>query len=75
VPSACIETYRTRKTWSRCDRNLFEKLTALNGSELAEKTKGYLNKSELQAIMARRDKIVVYFQRLIADKGEGEVLY
>jgi len=25
--------------------------------------------------MARRDKIVEYFQKLIAEKGENEVLY
>jgi hypothetical protein len=59
----------------RCDRQLFEKLKALTGNELAEKTKRYLNKDEVKAVMARRDKIVVYFQKLISEKGENEVLY
>jgi hypothetical protein len=59
----------------RCDRKLFEKLKALDGNELQQKTKGYLNKGEVQAVMARRDKIVAQFQKLISEKGETEVLY
>jgi hypothetical protein len=59
----------------RCERQLFEKLKALNGNELAEKTKQYLNKEEVKAVMARRDKIVAQFQKLISEKGENEVLY
>lgn len=39
------------------------------------KTKRYLNKDEVKALMARRDKIVEHFQQLIAAKGEKEVLY
>src|SRR5882724_5035011 len=58
-----------------CNRQLFEKLKALDANELAEKTKGYLNKEEVKALMARRDKIVAYFQNLISEKGEKEVLY
>jgi hypothetical protein len=59
----------------RCDQQLFEKLKALDGSDLAEKTKPYLNKEEVKAVMARRDKIVAQFQKLISEKGEKEVLY
>ena len=59
----------------RCDRQLFEKLKALNGNDLAEKTKHYLTKEEVKGVMARRDKIVAQFQKLIAEKGESEVLY
>jgi len=59
----------------RCDRQLLEKLKALNANDLAEKTKGYLTKDEVKGVMARRDKIVERFQKLIAEKGENEVLY
>jgi len=59
----------------QCDRQLFTKLKALDGNELAAKTKGLLNKQEVQALMARRDKIVDHFQKLIAEKGENEILY
>src|SRR5271157_184676 len=66
---------RTPKDLVKCDRQLFEKLKALDGNELAAKTKNYLNKTEVNAVMARRDKIVATFQALIAEKGENEVLY
>ncbi len=59
----------------RCDRQLLEKLKTLDGNVLAEKTKGYLTKDEVKAVMARRDKIVAQFQKMIAEKGENEVLY
>jgi hypothetical protein len=59
----------------RCDRQLLERLKTLDGNQLAEKTKHYLNKDEVTAVMARRDKIVARFQQLIAEKGENEVLY
>jgi hypothetical protein len=59
----------------RCDRHLLEKLKALDGNELFEKTKHYLTKGEVKAVMVRRDKIVEYFQTLISEKGESEVLY
>jgi hypothetical protein len=58
-----------------CDRQLFDKLKALDGNDLTAKTKGYLNKEEVKDVMARRDKIVEQFQKLIAEKGENEVLY
>ena len=35
----------------------------------------WLNKEEIKALMARRDKIVALFDDLIAKKGENEVLY
>jgi hypothetical protein len=59
----------------RCERHLFEKLKMLEGNELAAKSKGYLTKDEVKAVMARRDRIVAYFQKLISEKGEKEVLY
>jgi hypothetical protein len=59
----------------RCDRQLLETLKTLDGNELAAKTKHYLNKEEVKAVMARRDKIVAYFQKLVSEKGENEVLY
>lgn len=37
--------------------------------------KSYLTKDEVKAVMARRDKIVAQFQKLISGKGEKEVLY
>lgn len=59
----------------KCDRQLLEKLKALNADELAQRTKGYLNKDEVKSVIERRDKIVAHFQAQIAAKGESEVLY
>ena len=59
----------------RCDRHLLEKLKALDANALTEKTKQYLTKDEVKAVMTRRDKIVAQFQKMIAEKGENEVLY
>jgi hypothetical protein len=66
---------REPKDVEHCDRQLFEKLKALDGNELQEKTKRYLTKDEVKAVMARRDKIVALLQKLISEKGESEVLY
>ena len=66
---------QSTKDLVQCDRQLFSKLKALNGDELAERTKGFLTKAEVKAVMQRRDRIVEHFQKMIADKGENEVLY
>ena len=59
----------------RCDRQLLEKLKTLNAEQLSDKTKHYLTKDELKAVIARRDKIVARFERLVREKGEAAVLY
>lgn len=66
---------RAPKDLVKCDRQLLERLKALNARELAEKTKDYLTKDEVNGVMARRDKIVATFQAMIAQKGEKEILY
>jgi len=59
----------------RCDRQLLEKLKTLDGNQLAEKTRRYLTKDEVKAVMARRDKILARFRQLVSEKGEAAVLY
>jgi hypothetical protein len=66
---------QSTKDLVKCDRQLLGKLKALDGSDLASRTKGFLSKQEVQAVMVRRDKIVDYFQKLVAEKGESEILY
>lgn len=73
--------FRTFKTLQnpgellRCDRQLLAKLKELDRNQLASQTKGYLNKQEVDGVMARRDKIVAHFEALIAKEGEDQVLY
>ena len=66
---------RGPKNLVKCERQLFEKLKALDANELAGNTKLYLSQDEVKAVMARRDKIVAQFQKMISEKGESEVLY
>jgi hypothetical protein len=66
---------KSEKNLTHCDSRLFEKIQALKQDELAQKTKNYLSKSEVEALMVRRDKIVTYLRKLIAQTGENNVLY
>ena len=66
---------RDPKDLVMCDRKLLDRLRKLDEDELAENTKKQLTKGELKAVMARRDKIVERFDKLVAEKGEGAVLY
>jgi hypothetical protein len=53
----------------------FTVVADLKPKELMEKTALHLSKGEAQALLARRDAMVDYFQRLIQQKGESAVLY
>ncbi len=59
----------------RCSRELLEKLRTLDAEELNARVGKYLTDMEIEGIMKRRDKIVEYFDKLIAEKGEPAVLY
>jgi len=59
----------------RCSRELLEKLRALDYETLKTNAGDYLTDSEIEGVMKRRDKIVAHFKKLIAEKGETDVLY
>jgi hypothetical protein len=59
----------------RCDRNLFSKLQKLSRPDVEQAVVDHLTKWEMDALMSRRDRIVDHFKKLIAEKGEAEVLY
>ena len=69
------KTLPNDKALAACSRDFLAKLRALNRSDVEAKTKGQLTKSEIDALMARRDRIVSYFDRLVAEKGEAAVLF
>ena len=66
---------RNPKDLVQCERDLWAKLKKLDSNEVLQKTKPYLTRPEVEALMARRDRIVAYFQKMIAEKGESTVLY
>ena len=60
---------------SKCDRTLLEKLRQLERNPLKERIGSYVRQNELDAILARRDKIVRLFESKIAALGSERVLF
>ena len=59
----------------QCDRKLLAKLRELNKPLLQQRLKPYINDMEIDGLLARRDKIVAFFDKEIAAKGEAAVLF
>ena len=59
----------------QCDRRLLAALRGLTYETLAGELRPYLTKSQIKALLARRDLIVKYFDNAVAEKGEQAVLY
>jgi hypothetical protein len=66
---------KNAKDLVQCDRQVLAKLRQLSYDQVFDATKPYLTKNEVKALIARRDKMVAYFDNLVAQKGESEVLY
>jgi len=66
---------KNAKDLVQCDRQVLTKLRQLNYDQVFDATKPYLTKDEVKALIARRDKMVAYFDKLVAQKGESQVLY
>ena len=66
---------RDPKDLVQCDRKLLAKLRTLDKDELNQKLSRWLKKSEIDALVARAAKIVNFFDKEVAAKGEGAVLY
>jgi hypothetical protein len=70
-----LKTIRRPDDIPKCEKGLFAKMQELTLVDLQTKLKGLVGKNELQAMLLRRDAIIAHFKKLIADKGEAEVLY
>ena len=66
---------RTPKLLERCERGLLEKMRALTAETVTGAVGDSMNKSEIEAMLARRDEIVKLFEGMIAQRGEGAILY
>ena len=76
--SRAFRTYkklRNPENLVMCDKNLLEKMKALNEADLKTATKKELSGSEIKGVLARRDLIVETFNKLAAEKGEAAVFY
>jgi hypothetical protein len=58
-----------------CDRVLLERMRRLNREEVTAAVHPYLTKVEIEALLARRDVIVAFFDRAVREKGENAVLF
>ncbi len=59
----------------KCDRQFLEALRNLDQEKCLRKLRGALKKSEITALLARRDLIVSYFDQQAAEQGEDAVLF
>ena len=60
---------------TRCDRTLLAAVRALTKASVTEATRPYLEPRQVDALMARRDRIVQLIEKAIAEHGESAVLY
>lgn len=58
-----------------CERNLWEKLQKLDEATVRERLKDFLNPFEINGLLERRRQLVEHIQKLIAEHGEGGVLF
>lgn len=63
------------KDLNKIDRRLLAKLEALTRDSVRAASGDLLNRSEIDAVMARRDLLLAHFRNLIATLGEDKVLY
>ena len=66
---------KAEKDLVQCDRRLLAAMRGLTYETLESELRPYLSKSEIKALLARRDLIVEYFDNAVAEKGEQAVLY
>jgi hypothetical protein len=70
-----LEAIRSPGSLVRGDRRLLGRLEALSMDEVRAAVEDHLRDYELEPLMARRDLIVEHYRKLVAERGEGAVLY
>ena len=70
-----LPTLRTPGDLVKCDRKVLEALRKLTQEALLKELQPYLTKPEVEALLGRRNLIVQFFDKAIAEKGEQVVLY
>jgi hypothetical protein len=68
-------TLRLPDALTTCDRELLERLRALEKTDVSRAAGRHLTPFEVDAVMKRRDLIVQRFDRLVAERGESAVLF
>lgn len=60
---------------TRCDRQLLARMRALTKEQLGDATHPYIGGAEIDALLARRDRLVAFFEKRIAERGDASVVY
>jgi hypothetical protein len=66
---------REQQLGTRCPRQLLAALRSLDEATLRNRMEDLLTRGQVDGLLARRDRIVVYYGARIADLGEAAVLY
>jgi hypothetical protein len=69
------KTINNPKQLTRADRTLLTSMRELTLDRVQQGLGRWLTKNEIEGLMARRDLIVQFFDKEVAAKGEGAVLY
>jgi hypothetical protein len=69
------KTINNPKQLTRADRTLLTSMRELTLDGVQQALGRWLTKNEIEGLMARRDLIVQFFDKEVAAKGEGAVLY
>ena len=69
------KTISNPKQLTRADRTLLTRMRALTLDGVRQALGRWLTKPEIEGLVARRDLIVQFFDKEVAAKGEGAVLY
>ena len=70
-----LPTLQEPVTIHQCERGVYQKLKALDEKEVRQRMKPYLSSFEIDGLLARRKLLVELLDKLIAEKGENQVLY
>jgi hypothetical protein len=70
-----FDTLKTPADLTRFSRSLLEGLRKLEEKDLTARMSDYLTGAQIRGLLKRRDAILELSQKLIAQKGEGAVLY
>lgn len=70
-----LPTLQDANSINQCERGLYQKLKTLDDKEIKARLKDYLTTFEMESLLKRRKLLVERIDKLIAEKGEGQVLY
>ncbi|MGH9383502.1 MAG: hypothetical protein ACRD2N_04350 [Vicinamibacterales bacterium] len=60
---------------AKCDRTVLARMEQLTKESIKKAVGEYLLNSEIDSVLKRRDLLVAHFKKMVAEKGEAEVLY